>query len=218
MPRDTHGDLHLDHVYLLPEAAPPDDLVIVDCIEFADRFRYADPVADMAFLAMDLSFHGRRDLARVFADAYFAASGDAEGRALLPFYAGYRAVVRAKVEGMELAEKEIDATERQHAEERSRAHWLAALVELETPGRRPAIVLIGGLPGSGKSTLARLLADTGNFTLLQSDVIRKELARRIRSAAVAEFNQGIYSQAWTERTYGELSNAPRSCSCTDSGP
>jgi len=50
VPRDTHGDLHLDHVYVFPDRPPPDDLVIVDCIEFNERFRYADPGADMAFL------------------------------------------------------------------------------------------------------------------------------------------------------------------------
>jgi len=43
----------------------------------------------MAFLAMDLIFHGRRDLARVFADAYFRAACDADGLALLPFYTAY---------------------------------------------------------------------------------------------------------------------------------
>src|SRR6516162_5740462 len=78
-PRDTHGDLHLDHVYLFPEREPPADLVIIDCIEFNERFRYADPVADMAFLRMDLTFHDRRDLARAFADAYFRAAGDCGG-------------------------------------------------------------------------------------------------------------------------------------------
>src|SRR5262249_9072649 len=109
--RDTHGDLHLDHVYLFPERASVDDLLIIDCIEFNERCRYADLVADMAFLAMDLAFHGRRDLARVFADAYFAVAG-AEGRALLPFYTAYRAVIRAKVEGLKLAEPEVPAAER----------------------------------------------------------------------------------------------------------
>ena len=39
MPRDTHGDLHLDHVYLFPERPAPADLVIIDCIEFNERFR-----------------------------------------------------------------------------------------------------------------------------------------------------------------------------------
>src|SRR5205814_1292803 len=29
VPCDTHGDLHLDHVYLFPDRPPPEDLVIV---------------------------------------------------------------------------------------------------------------------------------------------------------------------------------------------
>ena len=118
VPCDTHGDLRLDHVYYFPDQPPPSDLVIVDCIEFNERFRYADPVADMAFLVMDLARSGRRDLARAFADAYFAASGDADGRALLPFYTAYRAAVRGKVEGIEVAETEVPEPERVAARER----------------------------------------------------------------------------------------------------
>jgi hypothetical protein len=34
--------------------APPRDLLIVDRIEFNDRLRFSDPVADMGFLYMDL--------------------------------------------------------------------------------------------------------------------------------------------------------------------
>ena len=203
VPRDTHGDLHLDHVYLFPED-PPNDLVIVDCIEFADRFRFADPVADMAFLAMDLTFHGRRDLARIFADAYFEAVGDAEGRRLFAFYMAYRALVRGKVEGIELDEPEVADAERLQAQERARAHWLLALGELETPANRPALVLMAGLPGSGKSTLAHSLAQSANFSVLRSDVIRKELAGVSASVAPADFETGIYGDAWTERTYAEL--------------
>ena len=61
----------------------------------------------LAFLVMDLAFHARRDLARAFAEAYFRSSGDEEGRALLPYYAAYRAVIRAKVEGLKSAETEV---------------------------------------------------------------------------------------------------------------
>src|SRR5690606_22240701 len=107
-----------------PDRPPPADLVIVDCIEFNERFRYADPIADMAFLAMDLARIGRRDLARAFADAYVRASGDEEGRALLPFYTAYRAAVRGKVEGMEYARPEVPEAERLAALVRARAHWL----------------------------------------------------------------------------------------------
>jgi aminoglycoside phosphotransferase family enzyme len=134
VPRDTHGDLHLEHVYVFPDQPPPDDLLLIDCIEFNERFRFADPVADMAFLVMDLKFHGRRDLADVFADSYFKAAGDEEGRALLPFYTAYRAAVRGKVEGMELREAEVPETERRDALDRARAHWLLALGELEAAG------------------------------------------------------------------------------------
>ena len=37
MTRDTHGDLHLDHVYHFPERQPPADLIAVDCIEFSEQ-------------------------------------------------------------------------------------------------------------------------------------------------------------------------------------
>ncbi len=201
VPRDTHGDLHLDHVYLFPDEAPPNDLVIIDCIEFADRFRFADPIADMAFLVMDLAFHGRRDLARLLTDAYFEASGNEAGRGLLPYYSAYRAVIRAKVEGMKLGKPEIAPVEQQRAKQSARAHWLVALGELEAPTRKPALVLVAGLPGSGKSTIAHAIAGPGNFHVLRSDVVRKELAG---VAETMEFNQGIYTDAWTERTYAEV--------------
>jgi aminoglycoside phosphotransferase family enzyme/predicted kinase len=202
VPRDTHGDLHLDHVYLFPERQPPADLVIVDCIEFNERFRYSDPVSDMAFLAMDLAFHGRRDLAEVFADSYFHASSDSEGRALLPLYTSYRAAVRGKVEGFELTEKEIPEGERAAALARAQAHWLLALGALDEPGRKPCLMLVGGVPGTGKSTLARGLAERADFCLIRSDVVRKELAGG-PAPARSSFGAGIYDPAWTERTYAE---------------
>jgi uncharacterized protein len=204
VPRDTHGDLHLDHVYLFPKRPPPADLVVIDCIEFNERFRFADPVADMAFLVMDFAFHGRRDLAIVFADAYFRETGDAEGRALLSFYTTYRAVVRGKVDGLKLAETEIPAVERTRALAQARAHWLLALAELAEPDHRPCLVLVGGLPGSGKSTLARALAQRAGFSVIRSDVVRKELAGLVQcDASPQSTDTGIYTPAWSERTYTE---------------
>jgi len=200
--RDTHGDLHLDHVYLLPQRSPPGDLVIIDCIEFNTRFRFADPVADMAFLVMDLVFHGRRDLAATFTEEYIHTSHDEEGRALLPFYTAYRAAVRGKVEGFELAEKEVPQAERAAALARARAHWLVALGPLEEPQRRPCLVLLGGLPGTGKSTLAAALAHRADFQIIRSDVVRKELAGATPQKSTV-FEGGLYTTEWTERTYAE---------------
>ncbi len=191
VPRDTHGDLRLEHVYLLP-----DGLAIIDCVEFNERFRYADPVADAAFLAMDLLAEGRPDLARVFAEAYFAAAGDEEGRRLWPFYIAYRSAVRGKVQGMKAAEPEVPAGERESARRRSAMHWLLALGQLEEPARRPCLVLVGGLPGTGKSTLARGLAEASGFEVIRSDVVRKE-------PTAASGGGDIYTPDWTERTYAE---------------
>src|SRR5262249_54400092 len=120
--RDCHGDLRLDHVYHFSDRDPPADLVVIDCIEFNVRFRFIDPVADMAFLAMDLAFRGRSALAGAFADAYFRASGDGGGRPLLPLYTGYRSCVRGEVEGLLLAEAEVPRAERDRALGRARAY------------------------------------------------------------------------------------------------
>jgi aminoglycoside phosphotransferase family enzyme/predicted kinase len=196
--RDAHGDLHLDHIYYFPDKEPPADLVIVDCIEFNERFRFIDPVADMAFAVMDLAFRGRRDLARVFADAYFHAADDEEGRELLPLYTAYRATVRGEVEGMLVMEKEVPEAERTAAEKRVRAYWLLALGELEEPRKKPCLLFMAGLPGAGKSMLAQALVEKADFCLIRSDVVRKELATSTPSAS-----KEIYSPEWTERTYAE---------------
>ncbi len=204
VPRDTHGDLRLDHVYWFPDRQPPDDWIAVDCIEFDPRYRHADPIADIAFLAMELALEGRSDLADAFVEAYLRAAGDAEGEELLPFYRAYRAAVRGKVEGMKLAEPEIPAADRTAARDRARALWLRALSELEEPGRRPCLVLLAGLPGTGKSTLARALAERAGFTVIRTDAVRKELVGRGgRSSTPAVFGEDMYTPQWDDRTYDE---------------
>jgi aminoglycoside phosphotransferase family enzyme len=89
--RESHGDLHLNNVFLQD---PP---IIFDCIEFNERLRCGDVAVDLAFMAMDLDFNDRSDLAQRFIDRYVEASGDAELPALLDFYKCYRAYVRGKI-------------------------------------------------------------------------------------------------------------------------
>jgi hypothetical protein len=158
----------------------------------------------MAFLVMDFIFHGRRDLADVFTDSYFRACADRGGRALLAYYTAYRAAVRGKVEGFELAEHEIPEKERVAALARAQAHWLLALVELAEPDRKPCLVLVGGLPGTGKSTLAEGLVKRAGFHLIRSDLVRKQLAGLSgHDRALSPFGQGLYAPQWTERVYTE---------------
>lgn len=199
VPCDTHGDLRLDHVYFLEGASEP---TVVDCIEFNPAFRYADPVADMAFLAMDLQQAGRWEAGRAFADAWFRAAGDDEGRPLLPFYLSYRAAVRGKVQGIKAADEAVPEEARREAARTATGHWLLALDALLPPGERPGLVLVGGLPATGKSTVARMLADGSGFRVVRSDVVRKELAGLAPDASAGEsWGRGIYTEAWSDRTY-----------------
>ena len=93
--RDGHGDLLADDVFCLPDGPR-----VLDCLEFDDRLRFGDVLADVAFLAMDLERLGRADLAARFLDRYREAAADAWPPSLEHFYIAYRAHVRAKVAAM----------------------------------------------------------------------------------------------------------------------
>ena len=107
--RDCHGDIHSGNIFIT------DRVYIFDAIEFNERFRYSDVAADMAFLAMDLDFKGRRDLSEVFVEKYVAYSKDKELIQLLPFYKCYRAYVRGKVMGFRLTDPNICDKEKTEA-------------------------------------------------------------------------------------------------------
>ncbi|MBI2864058.1 MAG: phosphotransferase [Chloroflexi bacterium] len=107
--RDCHGDLRSENICLT------DGVCIFDCIEFNDRFRYADVAAEVAFLAMDLDYRGRPDLSRRFVASYVDYTGDHGLLALLDFYKCYRAYVRGKVESFKLDESDIPEPEKRIA-------------------------------------------------------------------------------------------------------
>ena len=199
--RDTHGDLRLEHVYVTG-----DEIRVVDCIEFNEAFRYADPVSDIAFLAMDLGFRGHDDEAAQLLDSYFEQCGDSEGRKLVDFYVAYRSCVRAKVHGMKSMESEVPEEQRQIAGRKARAHWLYALATLEESGEGPELLLLAGLPAAGKSTLGRRMVQRGEVdVLIETDVVRKELAGLDPEvSADAEFGAGIYTREFSEKTYREV--------------
>ena len=106
--RDCHGDLHMEHVCFT------ENLSIIDCIEFNERFRYSDTLADVAFLLMDLEYHGGKDAAARLWAFYSEASGDRDD-ALLTFYKVYRAVVRGKVNSFQVDDTAISEDEKQTA-------------------------------------------------------------------------------------------------------
>lgn len=101
--RDCHGDLYSANICLA------DQVYIYDCIEFNDRFRYCDVASDVAFLAMDLDFHGLDRMSDHFIDRFCQLSGDHDLRTMLDFYKCYRAYVRGKIGLFTAHAPEVDA-------------------------------------------------------------------------------------------------------------
>jgi aminoglycoside phosphotransferase family enzyme len=118
--RDCHGDLRLEHIFW------GDEISILDCIEFNERFRYTDVAADIAFLAMDLDYHGREDLSGHLIRAYVGESGDQELMEVLDFYKCYRAYVRGKVESFRRDDPHIAEGEKKEALRRAQRYFSLA--------------------------------------------------------------------------------------------
>jgi len=118
--RDCHGDMHSANICLT------DPVSIFDCIEFNERFRYTDVAADVAFLAMDLDFHGEEELANYFIEQFVAKSGDTELMGMLNFYKCYRTYVRAKIALFTASDPAVDAETKEACIEQAKKHFLLA--------------------------------------------------------------------------------------------
>jgi uncharacterized protein len=185
---DGHGDLQAEDIFCLD-----DGVRILDCVEFSDQLRFADVVADVAFLAMDLERLGFADAGAKFLRQYQEISMTRFPGPLVHHYSASRAYVRAKVACLRVAQGVDDA--------RAEAGRLQTLVLTHLRAARVRLVLIGGLPGSGKSTVAAGLANARGMTVLRSDEIRTEGAQSIGEPP---FGVGRYSSTATAHVYGEL--------------
>lgn len=189
---DGHGDLLADDIFCLDDGPR-----VLDCIEFDDRLRLGDGLADAAFLAMDLERLGRPDLGRRFLDAYREHCGDVWPLSLAHHHIAYRAQVRAKVTAIRAEQGDPQAA--------GDAASLLNLAASHLEAGRVRLVLVGGLPGTGKSTLAARLGDELGATVLRADEIRKELhGLAANQPAPAAFGEGLYTEAATAETYVAL--------------
>ena len=190
--RDGHGDLLADDIFCLEDGPR-----ILDCIEFDDRLRHGDVLADVAFLAMDLERLGAPGLAERFLAWYREFSGETYPASLSEHYVAYRAQVRTKVACVRHSQGDTEGA--------AAAARLLAMARHHLRAGRVRMVLVGGLPGTGKSTLAAGAADSCGWVLLRSDEVRKELAGVPYDQSVpSDYRQGLYSPERTSEVYAEI--------------
>jgi len=121
--RDCHGDLHMEHICLT------DPIIIFDCIEFNDRFRYSDIVSDIAFLLMDLEFNGGERFSEQLCKAYLTRAGEKDEDFiihLINFYKIYRAYVRGKVASFILKDSAVPDDKKIEARDTAQQYFALA--------------------------------------------------------------------------------------------
>ncbi|MES0349538.1 MAG: AAA family ATPase [Desulfobacteria bacterium] len=196
--RDCHGDLRTGHIYFA------DEIQILDCIEFNERFRYGDIASDLAFLAMDLDYEGHPKIAQDLLEAYVQYTKDQDVFVLLDFYKCYRAFVRVKVDCFRLQKGNLGKQETSSLLRQTRKYMDLAY-RYAVQFTRPTLWVVCGMPASGKSTIAKKLAETLDVKVLRSDVIRKGLFRLQPDEKIdVPFEKGIYSKGASSLTYGRL--------------
>jgi aminoglycoside phosphotransferase family enzyme/predicted kinase len=200
--RECHGDLHAANIVRLQGR-----LVPFDCIEFDPDLRWIDVMSDIAFLVMDLASHSRADLSFALLSRYLEVTGDFDGLRVLPFYAVYRALVRAKVDALM-----IEKVPARAAEFRDRLQKRLVAAQTWTAPQRPRLILMHGPSGSGKSWLSGQLVPELCAVRVRSDLERKRLAGIEPSvSAGTRVREGIYTSAFSHRTYSRLADCAESC-------
>lgn len=196
--RDCHGDLHINNIIYWKNRA-----VAFDCLEFNPELRIIDVMSEVAFLLMDLIDHRNEEQGFEFLNQYLVRTGDYEGCELLPLYLSYRAMVRAKVASIQLA---------QHSEEPEKAAQLEEefgeylrLASRFAHESRSGITITFGISGSGKSTMAREYTRECRGIHLRSDVERKRLfGLGLLESSTEDQKEKMYHPDTTARIYDRL--------------
>lgn len=190
---DGHGDLRPEHIYV---EDPP---VVIDCIEFSDELRCVDIADELAFLDMECQRLGDGGFGKLVLKNYQLVSGDAIPAAVVSFYRGYRACVRAKV-------ALLRSTQQTDGDSGVSVQPVKEYLELANQNAAalgaPALVMVGGLPGTGKSTLAREIAAEFGCRVLSTDRVRRHILGPSRLPA--EYDQSRYELSARREIYEVL--------------
>lgn len=191
MVRDGHGDLIAEDIFILEDGPR-----ILDCIAFDDGYRISDILADIAFLVMDVERLAGAHAAHRLMSWYGEFSNEHHPASLAHHYVAYRAHVRAKVALMRHQQGD------EQAAGIARRHHDQCLDHLRRARRR--LVLLGGGPGTGKTTTAETLADRLNWSVIDTDTLRKDLRGVAHDDHDVLAHPDLYSPAATQATYRNL--------------
>lgn len=192
--RECHGDVHLRNICFWNNK-----ILLFDCIEFNEPFRFVDTMFDIAYIIMDFDARNCPDLSNLFLNAYLEQSGDWEGLQVLPLYNSRQSYVRAKVTSFLLSDPSVPEAIKEESKETANRYY--RLSWEYTKPKQGKIILMSGLSGSGKSTLASKLARESGAIQIRSDAVRKHLGG---VALDEKGDQSLYSSEMTEKTYDRL--------------
>lgn len=192
--RYCHGDLHSQNIFV------SDRIYLFDGIEFNKRFAICDLISEIAFMIMDLEFYERKDFSDYFLDNYLKITDDFAGLSLLTFYKTYRAYVRGKVTGfLFLQNKEEKILEK------AKRYFDLAERYAKNLFKEKRFLIFFGLIGSGKSLLAQEFGKRNETIVLNTDIIRKELANlSVEEERKVDYGKNIYSPSFSKKTYNYL--------------
>jgi aminoglycoside phosphotransferase family enzyme/predicted kinase len=195
--RDCHGDLHLGNLVRIDG-----EIVPFDRLEFDPALRWIDVMNEAAFPYMDLRYRDRDDLAFEYLNTYCEYGGDYSGLAVLPVYASYKAMIRAKVGAHD---QSLSTRDREREIE---SHLCCAeRLSRPKPGR---VVLMHGLSCSGKSYASDALKVQLPAIRIRADVERKRSAGLGRHEdSHSGVGERLYDAAATRSNYRHLCSLAR---------
>ncbi len=195
--RDCHGDLHLGNILWYGSNA-----VVFDRIEFNDELRWIDVVNDAAFVIMNLLRFSHNELAWRFLNRYLRNTGDYGGVGVLRFYVVYRALVRAKVALLSIAQTDLNSDK---ISLRNEYRNLVSLANGMLASKRCEMIIMCGYSGSGKTTHALEKAREIGAVVIHSDLERKRLfGIGETEKSDSSLNKGIYSAKASRKVYSSL--------------
>lgn len=196
--RECHGDLHLGNIALFEGRT-----CVFDALEFKPGLRWIDVISEVAFLVMDLESRDRVDLAYWFLNCYLEVTGDYAGMSVFRLYEVYRALVRAKVAGLRLAQVEPGSPVREDfLEEIIRYVELANRLVMSAP---PMLILMHGVSGTGKTSVSTEVVKALGAVRVRSDVERKRIYAEQRKIVRGQgTSTSLYAPDMTRATYDRL--------------